>query len=75
MEYQYKIMSVYYCLRFEVFTVVTMKSVVIWDVTPCGSCKIRCFRGTYLRHHHSEENQQARNINSDYQLKHTTKKG
>jgi hypothetical protein len=25
--------------RFEVFTAVTMKNGVLWDVTPCGSCK------------------------------------
>jgi hypothetical protein len=23
-----------------------MKSTVFWDVTPCGSCKNRCFGGT-----------------------------
>jgi hypothetical protein len=27
------------CVRFEVVTAVTMKNVVVWDVTPCGSCK------------------------------------
>jgi hypothetical protein len=32
--------------RFEVFTVVTMKNGVFWDVTPCGSCKNRRFGGT-----------------------------
>jgi hypothetical protein len=26
-------------VRFEVSPVVTMKNVVFWDVTPCGSCK------------------------------------
>jgi hypothetical protein len=26
-------------VRFEVFTAVTMKKGVFWDVTPCGSCK------------------------------------
>jgi hypothetical protein len=30
-------------VRFEVFTAVTMKNVVFWDVTPCGSCKNRRF--------------------------------
>jgi hypothetical protein len=29
----------YSCVRLEVFTVVTMKNGVFWDVTPCGSCK------------------------------------
>jgi hypothetical protein len=32
-------------VRFEVFTAVTMKSGVFWDVMPCGSCKNR-FGGT-----------------------------
>jgi hypothetical protein len=26
-------------VRFEVFTAVTMKNVVFWDVIPCGCCK------------------------------------
>jgi hypothetical protein len=30
----------------EVFTAVTMKNGVFWDVTPCGSCKNRHFGGT-----------------------------
>jgi hypothetical protein len=34
--------------RFEVFTAVTMKNDVFWDVTPCGSCKNRRFGGTLL---------------------------
>jgi hypothetical protein len=34
------------CVRFEVFTTVTMKNDVFWDVTPCGSCKDRSFGGT-----------------------------
>jgi hypothetical protein len=34
-------------VRFEVFTAVTMKNAVFWDVTPCGSCKNRRFGGTY----------------------------
>jgi hypothetical protein len=24
-----------------------MKNAVFWDITPCGSCKNRCFGGTY----------------------------
>jgi hypothetical protein len=31
-------LSLFY-VRFEVFTVVTMKNGVVWNVTPCGSCK------------------------------------
>jgi hypothetical protein len=26
-------------VRFEIFTAVTIKNGVFWDVTPCGSCK------------------------------------
>jgi hypothetical protein len=33
-------------VRFEVFTVVTIKNCVFWEVTPCGSCKNRRFGGT-----------------------------
>jgi hypothetical protein len=32
--------------RLEVFTAVTMKNGVFWDVTPCGSCKNLPFGGT-----------------------------
>jgi hypothetical protein len=31
---------------FEVFTAVTMKSVLFWDVALCGSCKNQHFGGT-----------------------------
>jgi hypothetical protein len=30
-------------IRSEVFTAVTMKNGIFWDVTPCGSCKNRRF--------------------------------
>jgi hypothetical protein len=26
-------------IKFEVFTAMTMNNDVLWDVTPCGSCK------------------------------------
>jgi hypothetical protein len=39
-----------YYVRFEVFTAVTMKNAVFWDVTPCRSCVSRRFRGTYHLH-------------------------
>jgi hypothetical protein len=35
----------YVSVRFEVFTAVTMKNGVFWDVTPCGSCNNRRFGG------------------------------
>jgi hypothetical protein len=28
-----------------------MKNAIFWDVTPCGYCKNRRFRGTYRLHH------------------------
>jgi hypothetical protein len=31
------------CARFEVFTAVTTKNAIFWDVTSCGSCKKRFF--------------------------------
>jgi hypothetical protein len=34
-------------VRFEVFTAVTMKNAVLWDVAPCRSCVNRRFGGTY----------------------------
>jgi hypothetical protein len=36
----------YKLVRFEVFTAMTMKNGVLWDATPCGSCKNRRFGGT-----------------------------
>jgi hypothetical protein len=33
-------------VTFEVFTAVTMKNGVFWNVTPFGSCKNRLFGGT-----------------------------
>jgi uncharacterized protein with PIN domain len=35
----------YIQVMFEVFMAVTKKNAVFWDVTPCGSCKNRCFGG------------------------------
>jgi hypothetical protein len=34
-------------VRFEVLRAVTTENAVFWDVTPCGSCKNRCFGGMY----------------------------
>jgi RNA recognition motif-containing protein len=33
-------------VRFEVFTAVTMKNIIYWDVKPRGPCKNRRFGGT-----------------------------
>jgi hypothetical protein len=37
-------------VRFEVFTAVTMKKAVFWDVAPCRYCVNPCFGGTYRLH-------------------------
>jgi hypothetical protein len=37
-------------VRFEVFTAVSMKNAVFWDVAPCRSCVNRRFGGTYRLH-------------------------
>jgi hypothetical protein len=37
-------------LRFEIFTVVTMKKAVFWDVAPCRYCVNRRFGGTNRLH-------------------------
>jgi hypothetical protein len=43
-------------VRFEVFTTVTMKNAVFWDVTPCASCKNRRFGGIYRLLHQDDKN-------------------
>jgi hypothetical protein len=42
--------------RFEVYTAVTVKNGVLWDVTPCGSCKNRRYGGTVRLIHHGDKN-------------------
>jgi hypothetical protein len=37
-------------VRFEVFTAVTMKNAIFWDMAPCSSCVNRRFGGTYRLH-------------------------
>jgi hypothetical protein len=44
-------------VRFKVFTVVTMKIAVLWDLTQCGSCKNQHFRGTCHLHYQGGKNQ------------------
>jgi hypothetical protein len=39
---------------FEVFTAVTMKNVVFWDVMPYSSCKNRRFEEMYHLHHQGD---------------------
>jgi recombination DNA repair RAD52 pathway protein len=44
-----------YSVRFEVYTAVTMKNGVFWDVTSCGSCKNRRVGGTQRLHHQGDK--------------------
>jgi hypothetical protein len=53
-----------YYVRFEVFTAVTMKKGVFWDVTSCGSCKNRRFGGTWCLLHQGDKNRWTRNNTS-----------
>jgi hypothetical protein len=53
--------TLYYRVRFEVFTAVTMKNGVFWDVTPCGSCKNWRFGGTQHLHHQGDKNRWTKN--------------
>jgi hypothetical protein len=52
-------------VRFEVFTVVTMKNAIFWDVVPCSSCVNRRFRGTYRLHlQHRKIRKQGTSVSS-----------
>jgi hypothetical protein len=42
-------------VRFEVFTAVTMKNAVFWDLGPCRSCMNRRFGGMYHLHLHGRK--------------------
>jgi hypothetical protein len=46
-------------VKFEVFTEVTMKNAVSWDVTPCGSYKNRRLEGIYRIHHQGDKNRRS----------------
>jgi hypothetical protein len=39
-----------HCVRFEVFTAVTMKNAIFWDVALCRACVNQRFGGTYCLH-------------------------
>jgi hypothetical protein len=40
---------------FEIFTAVTMKNAIFWDVAPCGSFKNGRFRVTFPLHLHGRK--------------------
>jgi hypothetical protein len=44
----------------EIFTTMTMKNAVFWELTPCDSCKNRRFGGTHL-HYQVGKNLQVKN--------------
>jgi hypothetical protein len=48
-------------VRFEIFTMVTMRNVIFWNVLSRGSCKNRWFGGTYPFHLQGENKQQTKN--------------
>jgi hypothetical protein len=52
-------------VRFEIFTEVSMKNAVFWNVTPYGSSKNRRFGGPYRHHHEGDKNRQAWKISSN----------
>jgi hypothetical protein len=58
---------IYYRVRFEVFTAVTMKNCVFWDVMPCGSYKNQRFGGTQSLHHQGYKNRWTRNVSRNYE--------
>jgi hypothetical protein len=47
---RYRDGNMYNNVRFEIYTAVTMKNAVLWDVAPCRSCVNRLFGGTYRLH-------------------------
>jgi hypothetical protein len=49
----------------EIFTAVTVKNVIFWEVTHCGFCKNKSFGGTYCFHNQNEKNQRAKNASSN----------
>jgi hypothetical protein len=53
---KFNITEIMFGVRLEVFTAVTMKNGIFWDVAPCGSCKNRRFGGTQRLLHPGEKN-------------------
>jgi hypothetical protein len=49
-------------VRFDVFTVVTMKKAVFWDIMPRVSCKNRRFVRKLRLHHQGDKNQWRRYV-------------
>jgi hypothetical protein len=47
-------------IRFEIFTAVTMKNAVFWDMSQCRSCVNRRFGGMYSLHFHGRKSGSCR---------------
>jgi hypothetical protein len=60
--------SIIIVLSFDVFTAVTMKIAVFWDMMPCGSCENRRFGGTYRLHHQCELVRARNNVSNNLQV-------
>jgi hypothetical protein len=50
------VMDCLHPVKLEVFTAVTMKKSVFWDVMPRGACKNRRFGGTYRLLYQGDKN-------------------
>jgi hypothetical protein len=61
LQHLLQFVTIYNYVRFEVFTAVTMKNDVFWEVTSCGSCKNRRFGGTLRLLHQGDKNRLTRN--------------
>jgi hypothetical protein len=53
--------KIYIFVRFEVFTAITMKNTVFWDVAPCRYFVNRRFGGTYRLHLQGRRNPRVMN--------------
>jgi hypothetical protein len=43
-------------IQFHVLTATSLKTVALWNITPCSLMEVdRCFRGTYCLHHQGHE--------------------
>jgi hypothetical protein len=47
--------------QLEVFTALTMKNAILWDVMLCGSCKNRRFGGTFRFYRQGDKNRLPKN--------------
>jgi hypothetical protein len=60
-EWTKEMQTVFHIVRYKVFTAVTTKNAVFWDVTPCGYCKNRSIERTYRHHHKGDKFRRVKN--------------